>query len=823
MVVRRKTAWQNSRVFVSTVSAILALAAMLVISHGAEAADPANDPVSFARDVKPLLARHCYSCHGPDADEGGLRLHEQASAIAELDSEEFAIVPGDVDNSVLLSRIVEEDESMRMPLDAEPLTSAEIVTLRRWIESGARFEKHWAFIPPRHHAPPPVERTEWLSNEIDAFILAQLEAVSLGPVPPADRRTLARRAYFDLTGLPPTLDQLANFVNDTSPNAYDRLITNLLASKHYGEHWGRKWLDLVRFAETNSYERDGLKANAWRYRDYVIRSLNDDKPYDQFLREQLAGDELDEVTAETMIATGYYRLGIWQDEPVDPVQSYYDEMDDIVTTTGVAMLGLTINCARCHDHKIDPVPQVDYYGMLAFLADVTPYGTREDQHSNNQWDLSSPEERQRRAVLLDHEQEVARQKTEVEQVGIERMDGEDQRLAEIPKERPKLLADKLEARLTDLEWERYRRIDEQHALIRNEIEQLPSAEMALSLARCDAHPKPMHVMARGNPHALGDQVEPHFPEIFGARLAEIPVAPDDARSAGRRRILAEWIASPENMLTARVIVNRVWQHHFGRGIVRSASNFGQRGTPPTHPELLDWLALWFIDNGWQLKPLHQLMMTSSTYRMSSRGDEASLTADPDNDMFWRFNLRRLSAEELRDATLAVSGRFNPKMYGPGFYSSVSPDAMATQSKPGEGWGKSSEDERARRSVYIHVKRSLVTPMLAAFDFPDTDTSCEARFITTQPSQPLSMLNGRFANEQAGHLAARVTAEVGDDRQAQVSRALELTLGRKAAESESAGGMRLVETLINQHGLEPHEALRYWCLTTLNLNEFLYVD
>ena len=288
-------------------------------------------------------------------------------------------------------------------------------------------------------------------------------------------------------------------------------------------------------------------------------------------------------------------------------------------------------------------------------------------------------------------------------------------------------------------------------------------------------------------------------------------------------MLAEWIASPRNMLTARVIVNRVWQHHFGRGLVRSASNFGELGTPPTHPEFVDWLALWLIDHNWQLKPLHRLIMTSAAYQMSSSGDKWALAADPANDLLWRFDMRRLNAEEIRDAALLASGQLNPKMFGPGVYPKLSQEVLATQSRPGDGWGKSSRKERARRSVYIHVKRSVLTPLLTAFDFPDVDASCEARFVTTQPGQALAMLNGDFLNEQAGELADRVVAQAGAQPRAQVAEAIRLSLMRPATEDEISEGLALLTQITQEHGLEPREALRYWCLTVLNLNEFVYLD
>jgi hypothetical protein len=330
-------------------------------------------------------------------------------------------------------------------------------------------------------------------------------------------------------------------------------------------------------------------------------------------------------------------------------------------------------------------------------------------------------------------------------------------------------------------------------------------------------------MMRGNPHVPGKEVEPHFPKLFGDATPEIPRAPQDAHSAGRRRVLAEWIASPQNMLTARVIVNRVWQHHFGRGIVRSANNFGQLGTPPTHPELLDWLAVWLIDHDWKLKPLHRLIMTSNTYRMSSAANAQALAVDPTNDIFWRFDMRRLSAEEIHDSVLLTTGAFNPKMFGPSFYPKLAREVLDTQSRPGDGWGESSPEESARRSVYMFIKRSLLSPLHTAFDFPEVDTSCEARFVTVQPGQALTLLNGEFANAAAAKLADRVTAEVGEGLPRQVPRALELALGRPATDDEIAEGLGLVARLRHEHGLSPRNALQQWCLVVLNMSEFTYID
>jgi mono/diheme cytochrome c family protein len=795
----------------------LAVSATLALS-----ADEAA--VSFGRDVQPLLARHCFSCHGPTVHEAGLRLDEPTAALAELDSGEHAIVPGQVDQSELITRVSAADESERMPPKGKPLSAQEIDALKAWIAEGAKWEKHWAFVPPERHMPPKVSRPDWVKNPIDAFILAGLDQAGLEPAPAADKRTLVRRAYFNVTGLPPSSEAIDAFLADDRPDAYGRLIDSLLASSHYGEHWARHWLDLVRFAETNSFERDGDKPNAWKYRDYVIHAFNDDKPYDQFIREQLAGDELDHVTDDSMIATGYYRLGTWDDEPADPLQSRFDEFDDIISTTSQVMLGLTVGCARCHNHKIDPIPQADYYGLLAFFADVTPYAdpSERDPSSFSQWDMSKPAERAHRARLRQQVELAKKELRAMEEVGIARMPTADQEIARTP-DRDQLLNDKLEKALNVSEWNLYQEKRKRHDGLRDEMKHLPTPSSALALARCNARPEPTHILLRGNAHAPGDLVAPHFPAVFGDPPPVIPIPAAGAHSAGRRRVLADWIASPSNMLTARVIVNRVWQHQFGRGLVRTPNNFGELGTPPTHPELLDFLALWFVDHHWQIKPLQRLIMTSNAYRMSSAGNPKGLAQDPTNDLFWRFDMRRLSAEEIRDAMLIASGQFNPKAYGPSFYPTLSQEVLATQSRPGEGWHQSSPEEQSRRGIYIYVKRSLLTPLLTAFDFPDVDASCEARFVTTNPGQALALLNGDFANAQAARLAERVAAKAGHEPRAQVAAAIEFALQRPAKEAEIVDGLELIHHLSQDRGLKPADALKFWCLTVLNLNEFVYLD
>jgi mono/diheme cytochrome c family protein len=804
---------------------VTVMAVVLALFIGVEsAADETSESavvskIDFARDIQPIFAKKCFACHGPDAFEGGLQLHKRERALAETDSGERAIVPGNTEASAILERIAAEDADYRMPPKGKPLDNEQIELIRRWISEGALWQSHWAFRPPQPQLPPMVKDEPWLRNPIDAFILNGLEDAGLSPAPPADKVALIRRAYHDLIGLPPTPEEVDRFIADTSPDAYEKVIDELLASPHYGERWGRHWLDLVRYAETNSFERDGPKQNAWRYRDYVIRSFNDDKPYDQFVREQLAGDELPQVTPDSIIATGYYRLGLWDDEPADDEQARYDELDDIVSTTGQVFLGLTINCARCHDHKIDPIPQADYYKFLAYFHEIYPFGTRGDQLTWNQTDIGGGEAAAQYAAVEAERQRIRDEQRQIEQRGIAKMSAEDQHKTE-GAERAAVLREKLKDHLSDEEWQRYTELRSQFQELRRK--RLPPREMALSV-KCMPQPPETFILQRGNPHAPGEKVEPGVPEIFGSKNPPIHERQPDAKSSGRRLALANWIASPENMLTSRVMVNRIWQFHFGRGIVRSSNNFGQIGDAPTHPALLDWLAAELVRGGWRLKPLHRLIMLSNAYRMSSQSNPEALAKDPTNDRFWRFDMRRMSGEEIRDSIHTVTGVLNRKMFGPSMYPELSAEVLATQSMPGAGWGKSSKEEQARRSIYIHVKRSLITPILADFDFPETDASCAARFATVQPAQALGMLNGKFLHDQAEAFAERLQREVGDDRRAQVVRALRLAVLRQPDDREVQRGLKLMESLEQKHGATENAALKYFCLFVLNLNEFVYLD
>jgi mono/diheme cytochrome c family protein len=775
--------------------------------------------IDFARQVQPILAKHCYACHGPDEAEGGLQFTSKEAAFSELDSGFHAIVAGKPGESEVFKRLTAEDEHERMPAETDPLLPEEIEIVRKWIQQGAQWHEHWAFSKPRIADVPKVDNAQWNRNPIDQFIYKQLQDSGLRPNSKADKRTLIRRATYDLTGLPPTFQEVDAFLNDNSGDAWEKLIDRLLDSPHYGERWGRHWLDLVRYAETNSYEVDGPKPFAWKYRDYVIQSLNDDKPYDKFVREQIAGDELEEVTVETMTATGFYRLGIYDNAPADRTLARADELDDIVTTISQVFLGLTVNCARCHDHKIDPISQADYYKMVSFVSDIEPY---DNKGFNTNFDVSPPETRDRFNRLNQEVNEWSAELRVVEQRGIVKMSAEDQRKTE-GRQRKQVLREKIKDYLSNEDWKLRQSLTKKINANRKTIKEFPNRETVLSVARANPNPPVTRVLFRGNPNVPQDEVSPGFPELFQSEPPTIPQPKTDAKTAGRRKILAAWMTASENRMTARVMANRVWQFHFGRGIVRSSNNFGQLGSPPTHPELLDYLAAQFAQNGWKLKTLHKTIMTSQAYQMSSSMNEAGFAKDPDNDLFWRFDVRRLSAEEVRDSLLAVNGSLNPKLYGPSIYEKLPQEVLARQSQPGKGWGTSSEKERNRRSIYIHVKRSLLTPMLSVFDLPDTDRSCEARFTTLQPGQALSLLNSEFVHTQAKRLATRINQMIDGGAKQKLTAAFELVYARNATQEEIESVMELISKLETEYKKSADESFELACLSMLNWNEFIFVD
>lgn len=799
----------------------------------------------FETKVKPILEKNCFECHGGgDSIEGKLIMTNREDLLKGGETGPAVDLTHPKD-SLLLSVINYED--YEMPPSGK-LSAEKIQILTDWVKLGAPWKgkgfkpkmvdaghqvpqvneetkKWWSFQPVKR----PIAKSRkhpWVKNEIDAFVLDKLQEAGLKPNTAATKQTMIRRAYYDLIGLPPTPAEVESFVKDNSPDAWENLIDRLLASKHYGEKWGRHWLDLVRYAESNSYERDGPKPFVWRYRDYVIRSFNEDKPYDQFVKEQLAGDELDRVTPEGIVATGYYRLGKWDDEPVDQLQAWYDDMDDVVATTGQSFLGLTINCARCHDHKIDPMPQEDYYRFLSFFRNVKRYGIRGHNtvlEASVREIASEEEKRKRQQAIDDHKRQVSDTDKALAKIeNIAKADFIPVEFEEFKNEnrRIDLVKKRVGKSITEKQFKEYQKLTEKKRQLRRFKPR--GLESALCVKETGPNPQETFVMIRGNAHVKGNKVEPGFPSVLSPPEPVIkPTA--EQKSTGRRLALANWIASKENPLTARVMVNRIWQHHFGRGIVRSTSDFGFQGSQPTHPQLLDWLASEFTAGDWKIKRMHKLMMMSATYQMSSQAHDDKLAKDPVNDLFWRFNMRRLTAEELRDSILAVNQSINKdKMFGPSIYPKIPQEILHGQSRPGEHWHTSSGAEADRRSVYISIKRSLPVPFMASFDVNDPDSPCPVRFNTVQPTQALAMINSEFLNEEARVFAENLR-QTSQDVATQVETALNRVLQRKPTDSEVKRGLDLIGTLQREDKLNEAESLRLFCLVSLNLNEFLFLD
>lgn len=708
--------------------------------------------------------------------------------------------------------------------------------------------EHWAFQPVKRPEVPAVRDKGWVRNPIDAFILAKLEEKGWKASSAAKPQALLRRTYFDVIGLPPTPDEVGEFLKDASQTSLDRVAERLLAKPAYGERWGRHWLDLVRYAETNGYERDGAKPYVWRYRDYVIRSFNDDKPFDRFIVEQLAGDELPDANSDTVIALGYYRLGPWDDEPADPLEDRYDQLDDIVGTTSQVFLGLTLACARCHNHKFEPLTQLDYYRQVAVFAPLQRFQL-------SRFDLDAPAGNfEQLAKLSQRDKEIATLRGKIEELqGASLVEflksGKSKLPAEVIAAFQVKPADRNEVH-KQLIAKHSRQLDEELALqlpeetrakvgeLTKQIDELqratPDLPRAYFLHEPSSTPPATNVLLRGKPTRPGTASPPGMPTVLVSRQPEFLAATE--RTSQRRLTFARWLASPENPLTARVIVNRVWQFHFGEGLVRTASDFGVMGDPPTHPELLDWLADWFVREGWSIKKLHRLILTSNTYRMSKQAIPEYAAADPENRLWWRVPYRRLEVEAIRDAMLSVSGRLNPKMYGPSMYPFVPKEALAGSSDPDKIWPAFDEQEASRRTVYAFIKRSLVVPMIEVLDLCDTTRSSAKRAVTSVAPQALTLFNGHFVNQQAGHFAARLEREAGQDSEKQIRLAYMLSFSRDPTANEvramqdylSAETRQFQEVAKDsKESLSPEaarrKALEQLCRVILNLNEFVYSD
>jgi mono/diheme cytochrome c family protein len=822
---------------------------------GASARLPQESAQELSRQAYAILRQNCFGCHGA-GKMSGLDLRTAESALAGGDNGKV-IEPFDAGASRLYQFITHQAKPTMPP--GKKISDAAIETLRRWIEAGASFdgfEKEvarkddesakiverpitpeergfWAFQPPRRLPEPRVSHPGRGANPIDAFLLAKMKAKGLKPSPRADRRTLIRRAYLDLTGLPPAPEEVEAFVKDSSPGAWERLIDRLLASPHYGERWARHWLDLVRYADSGGFEFDVDRPDAWRYRDYVVKAFNDDKPYDQFIREQLAGDEYAPDSQEAMIATGFLRLG--PEGGGGGERGRQDALDDLITTTSLTFMGLTVGCARCHDHKFDPIPQKDFYRFQAIFAPTRPISyplVGADLVAAHRAETQRIESLQRPLKKAKEELEAPHLKALVEEA-VSRLPEYMQTAWRTPPEKrtpgqrlnvqqikktleddslsQKLAEKEIVARMPAEDKRKHQELAEQiKALDRQKPKPYPTAR---AIGESGPKPGPTYFLYRGAPDAKGPAVTPGVLSVINETDYEFPAPPPNVKSSYRRRGLAEWLTSRQNPLTARVMVNRIWQHHFGEGIVRTPSNFGKLGEPPTHPELLDWLATEFMNGGWSVKRMHRLMMTSQAYQMASDDVAADVAIDPENRLLWRMPRARLEAEIIRDQMLAVAGNLDGALGGPCVYPHIDPKLFQSSTK--RTWpGKPDDDPSTwRRSLYVYSKRSIRYPLFETFDQPNLINSCDRRNSSTIAPQALLLMNNSFVLTEAKYFAERLRRESGDDARAQAQKAYRLALGRAPTAFELAKTVEFIRS--------GPDGLAGFCHALFNLNEFVY--
>jgi hypothetical protein len=840
--------------------------------------------VSFTRDIQPILQQSCWHCHGALRTSGlDLRTRDTASRGGDGG---VVVVPGDAAQSRLYRRVAGLEQPS-MPFEGARLSAAQIALIKSWIDQGAHWDldaaasqeqradtlaavedtpvppaarNYWAFKLPVQAALPAAPSH---AHPIDRFLARERDERGLAAAPQAGRLTLLRRAYLDLIGLLPAPSEADAFINDTTPGAWERVIDKLLASPHYGERWGRHWLDVARYADSSGYEHDIDRPNAWRYRDYVIRSFNEDKPYDQFLKEQIAGDELEPATDEALVATGFLRAGprVAFREKDNP-ERRYEYLDDLIATTGRGLLGLTVQCARCHNHKFDPIPQRDYYRLMASF-----FGYVETTHP-----LVPPEQaeayRRKLGEVETRQSALAAEIKQIEAPYVERLKQEaykrfpesvQRAIAKPEAERTpgeRLLAQQViesvsvspaavDRLLTADEAARKKELASRVAALDEEKPApIPVAEIAtdgdyrfapdgpgdevIGCPKCRIldvkagsylhtgggryRPPPAHFLIRGDPNAKGSPMTPGFVTVatYGDPPTELP--PAHGRTSGRRRALAEWLASRQNPLTARVIVNRIWHHHFGRGIVATLDNFGRMGERPTHPELLDWLAVEFMNRGWSIKQMHRLIMTSAAYRMASSFEHAAnAETDPQNHYLWRFRTQRLDAEIVRDSILAAGGSVNLTVGGPPVFPPLPKELLAAVT---HGVWKQQDDGPAvwRRSVYVYRRRGLVFPMFQVFDLPEQNITAGARYVSTVPTQALALLNNPFVLRQAELFAERVARAAGPDAASRIDLAYRIALTRHPTDAERATALEFLKT----------GSLVDLTHVLFNLNEFVYL-
>lgn len=808
-------------------------------------------PVSFVRDVRPILTERCQVCHQQQNKSGKLSV-VSVSDLMTGGSSGAVIKPGDASGSMLVEYV--SGPNPRMPKAGKPLTPAQIAIIRAWIEQGARDDSGgaqgkdaWWSLRPLARPDVPQIGSNWARNPIDRFILAALRSKNLEPSVESDRRTLIRRLYFDLHGLPPSLAEIQSFQQDQSPDAYGRLVDRLLASPRYGERWARHWFDVMHYGESHGYDKDKPRLNAWPYRDYVIGAFNKDKPFGRFVEEQLAGDILFPDSPEAYVATGFIAAGPWdfvghqelREGTTDKNMTRVLDRDDMVATTMTTFTSMTSHCARCHDHKFDPISQEDYYSLQAVFAGV--------DRADRPYDIDPAVHVERRRLLREKQAIQIRLQPLLDKVEfassaeIVELDNriQDARAQIVHLGEPETPADaelkaQLEARLTTDRKRRQAIVDElvgaetYAAIDRIKLEMksvddrlaaMPKPKMVYTATsffpragnfRPSLEPRPVYVLARGNVQAPGKEAIPGTIGCVEPLRARFGLSAD-APEGERRAALARWITDERNVLTWRSIVNRVWQYHFGSGIVDTPSDFGRMGSKPSHPELLDWLAVWFRDDAkGSLKALHKLIVTSATYRQSSRNRPEGVRLDSENRLLWRMNRPRLDAESVRDAVLAAAGKLDLTMGGP----SVQMFYFKDDHSPVYDYARFDPDSAGayRRSIYRFIVRSASDPFMDRLDCPDASIATPKRSTTITAIQALAMLNNPFMIRMSEHLAQRIR-ESGEGRQDQVSSAVQLVLGRPPEESE----MNMYGRYAEQHGLVN------LCRLLLNSNEFLFVD
>jgi len=847
-----------------------------------------QNAVSFSHDIQPVLAENCLKCHGDSMQLSKLNLTTRDNAM-KGGATGAAIVPGQAEESKLYRMIAGLDKP-RMPMGGQ-LSDAQIATIKAWINQGAAWDAtvvaakpdpspfadlenaklppnasdYWAFKLPVQAAVPSVSRS--FQNPIDKFLEKFRQEKGLKAAGKADRMTLLRRAYMDLIGLPPSPEEIDAFMADTAAGNWERLIDKLLASPHYGERWGRHWLDVARYGDSGGFQNDTDRPHFWRYRDYVIKSFNDDKPYNLFVKEQIAGDEFENRTDENLIATGFLRAGPRvQHREKDNPERRHDYLDDVIGTIGRGVLGLTVQCARCHDHKFDPILQKDYYALHASIYGYVevdyPLGPREeaDAYMRKTFELAD-----KIAAIRDEIEKLEapyqyqlaliqiRQKypenvvKAVEKPESERTPGEKLLATQVLESAVTVPTREIDKIMSPEDTAKKKAFNEQIAALNKEKPKTPTLAhittdgdwratgagtgdgtkgacpvceleyrgakrfIELGPGTGEYETPPSHFLVRGDPNSKAYATKPGFLSVITNGNPPTELRPANGRTSGRRLALAEWLISRDNPLTARVIVNRMWHHHFGRGIVTTLDNFGKMGEQPTHPQLLDWLAVELVNRGWSLKQMHRLMMTSDAYQMASEyNDTASAAKDPDNKLLWKFHINRLEGEIIRDSIMAAAGTLDRTMGGPAIFPFV-PQELLNSIERGIWRNQPDGPKVWRRSVYIYAKRSLPFPMVHVFDLADLNVSFGARNVSTVPTQALTLMNNEFVLRQAQLFADRLKKEAGDDVTKQVNLAYKLALTRQPTAKELSVATDMVGT----------GSLVDFTDVMLNLSEFLY--